>query len=227
MAENDRVEESTVENNIVEEENVVDAAPEMTEEEKLHNDPQFQARVQEIAEVFKNLLPIQREVNAEVQKKLGDKAPTAKDYVLAFNVELYELINEMGVWKWWKEHNQPNQERVLDELADCFAFMLSAFSVLPEEQLDTVLVTTSFRYWDLKVHLNPEADNIQMTKEICGLIGTASEMEGDQHLSTIESFALAIIAVEFLFKFEVDWDDFIYAYKKKSKVNIKRQKENY
>lgn len=187
-------------------------------------DPRLVAAINETANVMLNLITIQQQVNNKVNEKL-EKSITWQEYVTAYNVELYELINAIGIWKWWKQHNQPNKEDVLDELADCFAFILSAMSVTGDEnRVHEICNAFASRYWEIKLSIqmgDKEAD----VKQICYLIGSASELHDTEHLNTLDSFVLAILMVERLF--DTDWDDFIYYYKKKSKVNIKRQEENY
>jgi len=70
------------------------------------------------------LMPIQQEVNDVVIKRLGRKV-SIDEYILAFNVELFEYFNAIGTWKWWKQSHKQDREKILDELADCFAFFLS------------------------------------------------------------------------------------------------------
>ena len=38
---------------------------------------------------------------------------------------MFEYFNAVGIWKWWKHSHKINREKILDELADCFAFFLS------------------------------------------------------------------------------------------------------
>lgn len=185
--------------------------------------------VVEIVNNFGSLLPIQDEVNREIGKKLENQ-PSWREYILAYNCELYEALNAIGAWKWWKHNHIIEKDRVLDEVADCFAFILSAFlSLNPETRLQLIINFAS-RYIDFKNHfLEDYKDNLdQLVRDLTIFIGTASELQGDEHLTSLDSFALLLIITEVALKDEdVDWDDFIYYYKRKSKINIKRQKENY
>ncbi len=44
------------------------------------------------------LLPIQAEVNRIVKERLGRRVG-ADEYILAFNVEVFEYFNAVGTWK--------------------------------------------------------------------------------------------------------------------------------
>ena len=70
-----------------------------------------------------DLIAIQQEVNEKVMEKL-DTSIMGDQFILAFNVELFEYFNAVGIWKWWKHNHVLDKEKVLDELADCFAFFL-------------------------------------------------------------------------------------------------------
>lgn len=48
---------------------------------------------------IQELLPIQQEVNEVVTERLG-REPAIDEYMLAFNVELFEYFNAIGTWKW-------------------------------------------------------------------------------------------------------------------------------
>lgn len=48
---------------------------------------------------IQELIDIQRSVNAKVREKM-DRAIEADEFLLAFNVELFEYFNAIGTWKW-------------------------------------------------------------------------------------------------------------------------------
>ncbi|WCR32916.1 dUTPase [Bacillus phage BC-5] len=82
-----------------------------------------------------NLLNKQKEVDSYIAEKVNDKYikegknKDFKDTIgkrkVAFKVELCELANEIGFFKYWKESHVINKDRVLDEWADCLAFLNS------------------------------------------------------------------------------------------------------
>ena len=201
-------------------------------EEPTNNEEEKQSLSPEVIEVvnnFSSLLPIQDEVNSEIAKKL-DNQPSWREYILAYNCELYEALNAIGTWKWWKHSHVIEKDRVLDEVADCFAFILSAFLSLEPATRLNLMINFASRYVDFRHQfLDDYKDNLdQLVRDLIVFVGTASELQGDEHLTSLDSFALLLIITEIALRDEsVDWDDFIYYYKRKSKVNIKRQKENY
>ena len=201
-------------------------------EQPTNNEEEKQSLSPEVIEVvnnFSSLLSIQDEVNTEIGKKLENQ-PSWREYILAYNCELYEALNAIGTWKWWKYSHVIEKDRVLDEVADCFAFILSAFLSLEPETRLNLMINFASRYIDFRHQfLDDYKDNLdQLVRDLIVFIGTASELQGDEHLTSLDSFALLLIITEIALRDEsVDWDDFIYYYKRKSKVNIKRQKENY
>lgn len=46
-----------------------------------------------------DLIEVQRTVNSIIKEKL-EKPVTNKEFILAFNVELFEYFNAIGIWKW-------------------------------------------------------------------------------------------------------------------------------
>lgn len=209
---------------------------ELSDNEELDNneeineeEPSLPAEVIEVVNNFSSLLPIQDEVNREIGKKL-ENHPSWREYILAYNCELYEALNAIGIWKWWKHSHVIEKDRVLDEVADCFAFILSAFLSLEPETRLHLMINFASRYVDFKNHfLEDYKDNLdQLVRDLVVFVGTASELQGEEHLTSLDSFALLLIITETALRNEsIDWDDFIYYYKRKSKINIRRQKENY
>lgn len=198
-------------------------------EESNDNEQSLPPEVIEVINNFSSLLPIQDEVNSEISKKL-EKQPSWREYILAYNCELYEALNAIGTWKWWKHSHVVEKDRILDEVADCFAFILSAFLSLEPETRFHLMINFASRYVDFRRQFFEDyKDNFdQLVQDLIIFVGTASELQGDEHLTSLDSFALLLIITEIALRDEnVDWDDFIYYYKRKSKVNIKRQKENY
>jgi len=180
---------------------------------------------------IQELMDIQREVNAKVREKM-ERAIEADEFLLAFNVELFEYFNAIGTWKWWKHSHEINREKVLDELADCFAFFLSAIDVenevsllrdekevIPDIEADLneifEALTANFRETDLDRNL--------VINDLILYVGTDNEIQG---ILTIERFAIAIFIATLLFD-GITWDEITEAYKVKSNVNIQRQVENY
>ena len=178
---------------------------------------------------IQDLIKIQQEVNAKIREKTTEPINN-EQFILAFNIELFEYFNAVGLWKWWKHSHVIEKDRVLDEVADCFAFILSAFLSLEPETRLNLMINFASRYVDFRHQfLDDYKDNLdQLVRDLIVFVGTASELQGDEHLTSLDSFALLLIITEIALRDEnIDWDDFIYYYKRKSKINIKRQKENY
>lgn len=182
-------------------------------------------------ENLEGLLPLQRDVNRKVNEKLETK-PTASQYVLAFNIELYEFMNAVGTWKWWKHNHELNKERVLDELADCYAFFLSAVLTLPAEikNDDEVIMPrrnmlTAFVDIHSQVVAAASEESVTPT-DLIMLLGTSSELQGDKHIDFMKSFAIAHVIVALLWP-DMPWSEISDAFKLKSGVNIERQENNY
>lgn len=179
------------------------------------------------------MLKTQEEVNKVIGEKLP-RLPNGGDYILAFNIEFFEFINEVGVWKWWKHSHVPNKEKVLDELADCFAFFLSLINLSAlseEEEKDQELFkySTSKRLQDIfeslaaLEHENEEMSTEMILQNLITYVGTDNETEG---VDTMTRMAIAIYIATLIFP-EITWEDIVSAYNKKSETNINRQKENY
>ena len=183
---------------------------------------------------FFALIPIQRMVNKVVNKRLAVNdmdLPEPIEYLLAMQVEFFEFLNELGTWKWWKHSHEIKRDRVLDELADCFAFFLSAIDVESElakaQGIDDFIPQVESQIADFILSLAEYESNVegeyQAITELITYVGTDNEVKG---VVTVERFAIAIFIATVLFE-GITWDEITQAYKEKSAVNIKRQEENY
>jgi dimeric dUTPase (all-alpha-NTP-PPase superfamily) len=181
---------------------------------------------------LKELVPVQREVNRTVREKL-DRDISANEFLLALNVELFEYFNAVGTWKWWKHSHTINREKILDELADCFAFFLSLIDLeniiemeedptsekviaKVEAEINDILETLDRVYGETKT---PHKE----INDLITYIGTDNEIKG---VLTVERFAIAIFIVTLLFE-DITWEEISEAYLIKSQVNVDRQVQNY
>lgn len=180
---------------------------------------------------IKELIEIQQKVNAKVKEK-ATEAITNEQFILAFNIELFEYFNAIGLWKWWKHSHKVDRVKVLDELADCFAFFLSLVDNQndlvklegEEEIIEKVENEINFYLDALEKH----AFETDFTKEeilidLITYVGTDNEAQG---IYTTERFAIAIFIATILFE-KITWEEIVEAYKEKSRINIQRQVENY
>lgn len=191
-------------------------------------------------EMFEPMLEVQRDVNKKVNEKLT-KAPNAGQYVLAYNVEMYEFINAVGVWKWWKHSHVVDRARILDELADCFAFYLSAALTLIEEikrddevshpRADFINQSLAV-YGDILNGIAEKPADMAQTDyhygaatELIQLIGTSAESQKEP-INTATSFGILLNIAELVLE-NLTWDEIATAYYAKSDINKKRQEKNY
>lgn len=161
---------------------------------------------------LEELLATQMKVRDVIMKKL-DRAPTKEQHTLALQVEVFELFNEIGNWKWWKKSHLPKKDRILDELADVIAFFLSYFLLLNKEEQMRIAV------W-----MDDTFDTYMETDY--SLIDYVSEniTEG----VAMPPFLLMTVSVAVVLKtLKCEWQEIINAYNEKSKVNIERQQNNY
>ena len=178
------------------------------------------------------LLPTQREVNRKVNEKL-EKKPNSMEYILAFNIEFYEFLNEVGTWKWWKHNHVVNKERILDELADCYAFFLSVMlTVVEEVKQDDVIQHPRKDLLKNVVNLyNNMLEQIRTSEDatvndLILLMGTSSELTGENHMGFFTEFCAANSIAGMLWS-DLTWDEVANAFLKKSSVNVDRQNQNY
>jgi len=165
---------------------------------------------------FQDLLNVQKTVNIEVTNRLKGnnlKEPKVIDYLIAMHVELFELINELGFWKWWKQSHKTNKERILDELADVVAFYL-----------EILLLTEKAKEKDEWINDAISAFSDYDKQDILEYL--SSSIETEKSKSHGELMAIAIVLVTKTLD-DITWEDIEGAYMKKSEVNIQRQKDNY
>ena len=161
---------------------------------------------------LEELLKTQAEVRDEVMKKLKTP-PTKEDHTLAMHIELFELFNEIGTWKWWKNSHILKKDRVLDELADVIAFFLSYMLLLEPTKQAQVAIWMDDNF---DTFMDPEVDVIRYVSEN---ITTGQQMP--PMLLMLTALAATIKALK------CDWTEIIYAYNQKAKINIERQRNNY
>ena len=73
-------------------------------------------------EAFSLQFTVDNLIKNKINKPFHD---TLKERKIAFHVELSELANEIGFFKYWKKSHKKNDERIKDEWADCLAFLNS------------------------------------------------------------------------------------------------------
>ena len=135
--------------------------------------------------------------------------------ITALSEEFLEWYNAIGFFKIWKKHKTP-VEKQLDELADCLAF---ALSLLNDDE-------KHFEIDRCKIVLNRNTDqHIRlMRNEI-----EHGELFSKRVHNTVykQSVGFAIELILNIAMIYYSFEDLFEAYKKKSLVNIQRQKEGY
>lgn len=152
---------------------------------------------------------IQYEVDKHMEVWERDKIITA------LSEEFHEWYNAIGFFKIWKKHKTP-VEKQLDELADCLAF---ALSLLNDDE-------KHFEIDRCKIVLNRNTEqHIRlMRNEI-----EHGELFSKRVHNTVykQSVGFSIELILNIAMIYYSFDDLFEAYKKKSLVNIQRQKEGY
>ena len=155
------------------------------------------------------LQTIQHEVDGHMEVWEREKIITA------LSEEFHEWYNAIGFFKIWKKHKTP-VETQLDELADCLAFSLS---LLNDDE-------KHFEIDRCKIVLNRNTEqHIRlMRNEI-----EHGELFSKRVHNTVykQSVGFSIELILNIAMFYYSFDELFEAYKKKSLVNIQRQKEGY
>ena len=164
----------------------------------------------ELHKTLTELQELQRKVDSHM--KIWDR----QHIETALCEEFHELYNEIGLFKDWKI-NKTSREKQLDELADCLAFTLSLLNddrhVYSIERCRFILKRISNRDHK-KAMLNEIETGYLFNKRVGNTV----------YIQTSE-FALELILDIAMLYYSLD--ELFEAYKKKSMVNIQRQKEGY
>ena len=155
------------------------------------------------------LQELQREVDSHMETWQRDKIITA------LSEEFHEWYNAIGFFKIWKKHKTPI-EKQLDELADCLAFALSLLN-----DGDRVF---RFTRCEFVMNRNNEQHIKLMRNEI-----ERGELFSKRVHNTVykQSVGFSIELILNIAMIYYSFEDLFDAYKKKSLVNIQRQKEGY
>ncbi len=155
------------------------------------------------------LQTIQHEVDKHMEVWEREKIITA------LSEEFHEWYNAIGFFKIWKKHKTP-VEKQLDELADCLAFALSLLN-------DNCRVFGEDR-WDIVLNRNNEQHIKLMRNEIEHGELFSKRVHNTVYKQSVEFSIELILNIAMIY---YSFDELFEAYKKKSLVNIQRQKEGY
>ena len=158
---------------------------------------------------LRDLQLIQHEVDKDMEVWEREKIITA------LSEEFHEWYNAIGFFKIWKKHKTPI-EKQLDELADCLAFALSLLNddkgFFGLDRCVTVLNRNNDQH--IKLMRNEIEHGELFSKRVHN---TVYKQSVGFSIELILNIAMIYYSFEDLFE----------AYKKKSLVNIQRQKEGY
>ena len=135
--------------------------------------------------------------------------------ITALSEEFHEWYNAIGFFKIWKKHKTP-VEKQLDELADCLAF---ALSLLNDDEKHFEIDRCN-----IVLNRNTERHIRLMRNEIEHGELFSKRVHNTVYKQTV-GFAIELILNIAMIYYS--FEDLFEAYKKKSLVNIQRQKEGY
>jgi len=131
---------------------------------------------------------------------------------IAFNVELGELGNELGFFKYWKFNHKIDRERVKYEWADCLAFLTSL--IISKNIVEHV------------------KGNLESYSKESMMLGGSVEREFKgmmyNNLVTKQDYVTCLHELFWMMgSIGYSFDELIEAYKIKTNENIRRAKEGY
>lgn len=163
----------------------------------------------ELYNELQKLQVLQRDVDSHM------KVWERKKITTALSEEFLEWYNAIGFFKNWKKHKTP-VEKQLDELADCLAFALALLNDDKKHfELDRCITV---------LNRNNEQHIKLMRNEI-----EYGELFSKRVHNTVykQPVGFAIELILNIAMIYYSFDELFEAYKKKSLVNIQRQKEGY
>ena len=132
-----------------------------------------------------------------------------ENLTFAFHVELMELANEVGFFKHWKQSHEPDRATVLEELVDCFAFLMHVAIIKGYVNMFKGIHADEFM-----------VENADLMSLFFELKRNNLESSGQ----TIQALYHLVLLTAKLGFTDVELEQ---AYMDKSEKNIKRQKEGY
>ncbi len=163
----------------------------------------------ELYNELQKLQELQRKVDSHMETWQRDKIITA------LSEEFHEWYNAIGFFKIWKKHKTPVVKQ-LDELADCLAFALSLLN-----DGDRVFRLTRCEF---VMNRNNEQHIKLMRNEIEHGELFSKRVHNTVYKQSVEFSIELILNIAMIY---YSFEDLFEAYKKKSLVNIQRQKEGY
>lgn len=161
-------------------------------------------------EQINEIREMQRALDERILSGLGiEPKDIALEKHLALKTELFELINEIESFKWWKKNK--GKEHILEEGCDVLHFLLSLAN---DNEIEFIDVDTN-------------TDMVDM--EMNELLGIMDSLTLDMFIEkdyTGLNFLLKLLSIV-LYKKGYNANDLYNAYISKNKVNHERQDNNY
>lgn len=158
---------------------------------------------------LKNMFKIQNTVDQKIRatQKIADDVNTTDLKIIAFKVEFGEFLNEHKFFKYWKVDRTPRFGLLIEEFADCVAFMLA----LALE-----------RKWNKFIHALDVVDveTKTMAARSIDIFNNPLDSAGKWLLCMVDLLELAKMM-------GISEEEIETAYLKKSEINIGRQEEGY
>lgn len=168
-------------------------------------------------DILKECLEIQKEVDEIIKSKYdGEFKETLSKRIIAFKVEVSEFANEIGSFKYWKKSHVRNKERILDEGADCLAFL---FSIINSYELGKKFCQRTKDYVPKTNHYLHKERYINYS--IRYLLETEIEQKYLLLVWLYETIRLCVVMCGYT------EEELIDQYKKKSLVNVERARGGY
>lgn len=160
---------------------------------------------------FKKLSEKQKELDAFIIKSVGDMDENSywEDRIIALNVELSEVSNEIRFFKFWSKKPASEKEVILDELVDCLHFAFSLGNTLKNDEwlfiTDDIKRPIRHIYFDISNKL--------------------MELVHNKDLKLFRGMLFNLVEIAWYMGYSME--DLNKAYEIKNKVNYERQNSGY
>jgi dimeric dUTPase (all-alpha-NTP-PPase superfamily) len=156
---------------------------------------------------IEKMFQTQREVDKLIRETQKIEEDTVDRKIIAFKVEFGEFLNEHKGFKYWKKQKEVNKVLLLDEFADCIAFMLA----LAIE-----------KKWDRFIHALEVVDLEDKT-----LSALSIDIFHNPLSSAGNWFKCLLDLLQMAFLVGLTVSDIEFAYEIKSMTNLERQRSGY
>ena len=156
------------------------------------------------------IIEMQKTLDQRIHESKGlCSKDTLKSRIVALSVELAEMANEMRFFKFWSTKTQ-NEERILEEAADCLHFIVSIGNELG--------FIPSFNDRKIGKTTDPTQLYLKINKHLVEIDGGMGEYS---YGALCDGFC------ELLALYDISTQDLFNEYKIKNRVNHQRQDEGY